>query len=158
RHLSQRAFTDHDLEVFRNSAAQQLQVNGVADAIRPEESYHVPHPSQWLRVPRRHDVTDHKPGARCGPVRVNAHNQDSMLAPRGLGGVSLLRETHMLKSGAEIPSGDISLRQQLVDGPIDRRRRDGKSPSTRSTDRHSDHWSSRVDDGTALSSWAKREI
>ena len=81
-----------------------------------------------------------------------------MLASRGLCRVSLLRETHMLKSGAEIPAGDISLRQQLVDGPIDRRRRDGKHPSARSTDRHSDHLSSRVDDGTALSSWAKREI
>jgi hypothetical protein len=104
-----RAFTDHDLEVFRNSAAQQLQINGLADAIRSEESYHVPHPSQWLRVPRRDDVTDHKPGARCGPVRVNAHNQDSMLASRGLCRVSLLRETHMLKSGAEISAADIAL-------------------------------------------------
>src|SRR5215472_1487437 len=156
--LCQRPFADYDLEVFRSSAAQQLQINGVADAIRPEESYHVPHPSQWLRVPRRHDVTDHKPGARCGPVRVNAHNQDTMLASRGLRRVSLLRETHMLKSGAEIPAADISLGQQLVDSPVDRRRRDGKYPSAWSADRHPDDPSPRVGDGTALSSCIEREI
>src|SRR5215813_1752927 len=158
RHLCQRAFTDHDLEVFRSSAAQQLQINGVADAIRPEESYHVPHPSQWLRVPRRDDVTDHKPGARRGPVRLNAHNQDPMLASRGLRRVSLLRETHMLKSRAEISPGDISLGQQLVDGPVDRRRRDGKYPSAWSADRHPDDPSPRVDDSTTLSSCVEREI
>src|SRR5262245_18247422 len=156
--LCQRPFANHNLEGFRCSAAQQLQINSVADAIRPEEPHHVPHSSQGLRVPRRHDVTDHKPGARCGPIRVNAHNQDSMLASRGLRGVSLVRETHMLKSGAEIPAADISLGQELIDGPIDRRRRDSKYPSTRSTDGHSDHLSPRVDDSTALSSCIEREI
>src|SRR5262249_7078131 len=142
----------------RSSAAQQLQINGVADAIRPEESYHVPHPSQWLRVPRRDDVTDHKPGARRGPVRLNAHNQDPMLASRGLRRVSLLRETHMLKSRAEISPGDISLGQQLVDGPVDRRRRDGKYPPAWSADRQADDPYARVDEGTDLRLWAKREI
>jgi hypothetical protein len=82
--LCQRAFAYHDLNVFRSSAAQQLQIDGVADAVWPEVSYHVPHTSQRLRVPRRDDVTDHKPSARRGPVRVDIHNQDPMLAFRRL--------------------------------------------------------------------------
>src|SRR5262249_24748584 len=123
-----------------------------------EESYPARPPSQRRRVPRRHDVTDHKPGARCGPVRVNAHNEDTMFASRGLRRVSLLRETHMLKSGAEIPAADISLGQQLVDSPVDRRRRDGKYPSVWSADHHPDDPSPRVDDCTTLSSCIEREI
>src|SRR6516164_1216707 len=133
------------------SAPAMTQQRRAADAIRPEESHHVPHPSQRLRVPRRHDVTDHKPGARCGPVRVDAHNQDPMLAFQRLRPVSLARETHMLESGTEISAADISLGQELVDGPVDRRRRDGKYPSARSADRHADDPSPRVDYGTALS-------
>src|SRR5215831_11287535 len=156
--LCQRAFADHDLEVLWSSAAQQLQIDGLADAIRPEESHHVPHPSQRLRVPCGNDVTDHKPGARRGAVRVDAHNQDPMLVFQRLRPVRLARETHMLKSGAEISAADISLGQELVDGPVDRRRRDGKYPSAWSTDRHSDHLSPRVDDGTALSPCVEREI
>src|SRR6516162_8041180 len=140
------------------SAPPMTQQRRAADAIRPEESHHVPHPSQRLRVPRRHDVTDHKPGARCGPVRVDAHNEDPMLAFQRLRPVSLVRETHMLKSGAEISPADISLGQELVDSAVDRRRRDGKYPSARSADRHADYPSPRVDYGTALSSCAERQI
>ena len=69
--LCQRAFADHDFDVLRSSAAQHLQIDGVADAVWPEVSHHVPHTSQRLRVPRRDDVTDHKPSARRGAVRVD---------------------------------------------------------------------------------------
>src|SRR6516165_1836285 len=81
-----------------------------------------------------------------------------MLAFRRLRSVASARETHMLESGAEISPGDISLGQELVDGPVDRRRRDGKYPSAWSADRHPDDPSPRVDYGTALSSCAERQI
>src|SRR5262249_52385606 len=114
------SLADDNPQRSRRTTAYQCEINGITDTLGSEQPHDFAHALDRLPIPGGDDITDKDSRARGGAVRIDAHDENAAPAARRLRPAGCAFLPDGLEAGTEIPTKDMSSRQQLIDGAINR--------------------------------------